>query len=336
MKLNVNVYLPVRRPLRGMYSERGAEQVLKQRELFLSDLPRVMANGFYKVTEVSIPTLVEPTDEISALLIKLSPHGSLILCDIAHLTASVEFNVEELQRLNNRALDPDLYRSIAAHAVSEMVERALVLSEICYPGTVCSLDGICISEDSWQIIHAKSWYCALGEPDSNLPSWPPLEPISLVTVHRWAQKIGFGEEAIATTRISRMLAAYTHLIGLGQNNEGEVLFRAMQGLEAFFCDGVGDLRKQLADKIELWVGPIQDKKHSIGKLYEVRSKFVHGASYIDYYRHGMDIPEQEARSSLESEYASTFAVRLLIATIQNCIKRDVENILWKFEFDIRS
>lgn len=218
--------------------------------------------------------------------------------------------------------------------VAEKIEMALALSEICYPGSISTMDGVCISEGLSHKVKRKTWFHALAEPDSLFPSWPSLEHVSVSATYKWAKKIGFGEEAVATSRVSRLLAAYTHVIGLGQNSEGEVLFRAMQGLEAFFCDGVGDLSRQLSSKLELWIGPIKDKNHSIGKLYNVRSKFVHGESYIDYFNHGMDIPEQEAKSSIAHGFASIYAVRLLIATIQNCISRDVENILWKFDFEI--
>lgn len=335
MNFDVDMYLPLRLPFRGLLSKEGMKRVEAQREIFLNELPYIIADGWHRASDISTPQFIETPEEISAIFSQLSPIGSVSQLDVAHLSASVELEIEELQQANQNRLTPDLFPAIAAISVAEMVEKALALSEISYPGSVCTMDGVCFSAGSWQRIESKSWFCALAEPDSLSPSWPSLEPMSLVTVYNWAKKIGFGREAVATSRISRMIAAYTHVIGLGQNNEGEVLFRAMQGLEAFFCDGVGDLRKQLADKLELWIGPIQDKSHSIGKLYEVRSKFVHGSSYIDYYRHGMDIPEQEAKSSRESEFASTYAVRLLVATLQNCIKRDVESILWKFDFETR-
>lgn len=138
---------------------------------------------------------------------------------------------------------------------------------------------------------------------------------------------------VATNRIGRALAAYSHVIGLGQSREGDLLFRAMQGLEAFFCDGAGDLRKQLAEKLELWIGPIQDKRYSIGKLYEVRSRFVHGASHVAYYNSGLDNTEQDAKSIKEADYASTYAIRLLIATLQKCIERETLDLGWKFTYE---
>jgi hypothetical protein len=145
---------------------------------------------------------------------------------------------------------------------------------------------------------------------------------------QWARRVGFGKESFASNRIGRALAAFTHVVGLSHYREGEVLFRAMQGLEAFYCDGVGDLRRQLAEKIRVWIGPWDDKRNIIGKLYDVRSTFVHGASNMEYLNHHRDSWADNEKAKNEASFSTGLAVRLLVRSLQQCVKNDIADLTW--------
>jgi hypothetical protein len=162
---------------------------------------------------------------------------------------------------------------------------------------------------------------------------PPLSDIEISEVFRWLGKVGF-QSGLPTTRIQRALAAYTHVIGLPADRQGEVLFRAMQGLEAFYCDGNGDLRRQLGEKAATWLGPWQTKKNIVGHLYDSRSKFVHGAGHLDYWNRQEDLGEENDDKLAEFSAVVTFSVRLLIATLQKCVQSGVTNYRWRYTMEI--
>jgi hypothetical protein len=126
------------------------------------------------------------------------------------------------------------------------------------------------------------------------------------------------------------MATFSHIVGLTQYREGEVLFRAMQGLEAFYSEGSGDLRRQLAEKAALWLGRWESKKNIVGHLYDLRSKFVHGSSPLDYWNSNDEPLEEDKPQLLELSVAASFAVRLLVATLQQCVRDGVADVHWKY------
>jgi hypothetical protein len=107
----------------------------------------------------------------------------------------------------------------------------------------------------------------------------------------------------------------------------------MQGLEAFYCEGTGDLRRQLSEKVRIWIGPWNDKRNIIGHLYDVRSAFVHGGANIEYHGHHVDSWAENEKGKIEHSSSTTFAVRLLLSTIQKCVKDKVTDVVWGFKVE---
>jgi hypothetical protein len=215
------------------------------------------------------------------------------------------------------------------------MEKALALSlhlsELAYPGTILSSEGAVCDEAGLLVEIDRKYPISSLRPCDLVPGdWPPVEMMDLTRVTEWAHGIGFGKTAFASTRVQRTLASFTHVIGLGWRSEGEVLFRAMQGLEAFYCDGIGDLRRQLAEKSSIWLGRGATQRNIVGHLYDVRSKFVHGAAKFQYW-HDVKDPWSEDRKAMEQfSDGVDFASRLLLSTIQKCIAAGVSDVSWKY------
>ncbi|WP_147617715.1 hypothetical protein [Oxalobacter paraformigenes] len=96
----------------------------------------------------------------------------------------------------------------------------------------------------------------------------------------WANKNNF-EKYISESRIERTLAAYTYVVGLADStSDGIQLFGVMQALEAFYIDGHGDMRRQLSEKVKLWLGRWENNTNIVGRLYDVRLTFVHGTAKL--------------------------------------------------------
>ncbi|WP_254459740.1 hypothetical protein [Xanthomonas sacchari] len=116
------------------------------------------------------------------------------------------------------------------------------------------------------------------------------------------------------------------MVHLGPYKEGEIQFRAMQSLEAFYCDGIGDLRKQLAEKSALWVGCWEEPKNIVGHLYDMRSKFVHGGAKLPHWKDILDPWEEDEKHMCSFERAVILATRSVVATLQPYITDKVYNI----------
>lgn len=299
---------------------------------FVNSLPAVLPLLVPEVSEVNV-TNESPSP---ALLGWLSRNSSLIdskLFDFYVISAKVSF-VDNRNKLN-QGDDASFLSAIAGYYLEKAISLSLHLSELAYPGSIMTGEGVVADEGRMLAnIDGKYFLSCARQYDADSNSWPEIKILDLTEVALWATSIGFAKSSFATTRLQRTLAAFTHVIGLGRGNDGEILFRSMQGLEAFYCDGVGDLRRQLAHKSQVWLGPSDDKLNVVGKLYDVRSKFIHGSAKMQYW-HDLSDPWEEDRKTMEQfSDGVEFATRLLLTTLQKCVLGPVTDVNWTYTCNV--
>ena len=215
------------------------------------------------------------------------------------------------------------------------METLIMLSELSHPGRIRTTEGIVVTPHGIEArVPEKNCFFQLWHPKGNDPTWPPITTLLLQDVLAWVRGTSFFTRALAASRIERSLAAFTQMVHLGPHKEGETLFRAMQSLEAFYCDGTGDLRKQLAEKTALWVGRWEEPKNIVGHLYDMRSKFVHGGAKLQYWTGHAEPWEEDEKYMLSFEHAVTLAVRLVAATLQRCIVDEIHDIEWAYAIKV--
>jgi hypothetical protein len=113
-----------------------------------------------------------------------------------------------------------------------------------------------------------------------------------------------------------------------------LLFWAMQGFEAFYCRGNSDLRRQLSEKSKLLLGPWKDTKNIVGRLYDLRSKFVHGDFNLDRWNTNLAIEPSDWKTLEAFESALGLAVRMLLATLQKCAREKIVGVEFNYSLSI--
>lgn len=275
----VTAWIPVRTRL--WIDQTGASKEALER--LSHELPtqiEALQPEFSKVTS----QILAPPKGVFNRLKSRSVLVSLHQMEFIRVTAQFTYDRDKFNAENpDHPLDEDTFPALAAMYLGEAIEPLLILTELAFPGQISTSEGLAFaSPGSYATIRHKDSFHRLWFPDDGDPTWPALSNIALSDVVRWAQGTSFLKKALAQTRVERALAAFTHMIHLGPFKDGEILFRSMQALEAFYCDGIGDLRKQLTDKSSLWLGQWNEKKNIVGHLYDMRSKFVHGSGKIQY------------------------------------------------------
>lgn len=295
---------------------------------FLAALPEVLPILAPEVSEISISD--EPPEK--GLIDKLSRNSFLVassLFDIYGITATVSF----VDTRNNPEPGSDMsYLDVMAGSYLETaLSLALQLSELAYPGTIFTSEGLVTDGTVALTEIEKKYFLSCCRPHE-LPEndWPLIKFLDLSLVAVWAKSIGFSKSSFATTRVQRTFAAFTHVVGLGWRYDGETLFRSMQGLESFYCDGIGDLRRQLSQKSQIWLGANSEKLNIVGHLYDLRSKFIHGAAKMQYW-HDVSDPWEEDKKTMEHFSGGIeFAIKLLLSTLQRCVLESVKDVNWNY------
>jgi hypothetical protein len=330
LDLPVIAWIPIRDPIWEQRME-AYEVALGK---LLAQLPQIIPLLNPRIKNIEA-TLGEPSGEVATWLAGKSILVAAGHVDYIYIKATVTIDVAALERQNpDRSFEPSLLQAIASMDLSSALEPVLVLSELAEPGCIDTTEGLVVAEGGgWHPIKAKGSFWSLRFPEKEDPTWPPISTIDFTDVATWASTTSFFHSALAVTRVERCLAAYTHMIGLTMHREGESLFRAMQALEAFYCDGTGDLRKQLSDKSSIWLGAWPDRKNIVGHLYDLRSKFVHGSSKLQYWIDQSDAWSEDEKHMTQFSFGATFAARLVVATLQKCVKERINAITWSYSVE---
>lgn len=223
---------------------------------------------------------------------------------------------------------------IAACVVASDIEDVLCLAQLAYPCRIHNFaTRVYIKNAGYNSVK-----CLGGLPyDYLIPSgstWPCIQPMSLEKVSSWEKGIGLFDTGIAKTPVQRALASFTNAVGRERSTSEELLFWVMQGIESFYCRGTGDLRKQLADKTKIFLGPWSDQKNIVGKMYDMRSKFVHGSFNLERWNNVHDTPEHDHNDQTELYEASRLATKILIASLHRCVNEGIHST--EFDYILRT
>lgn len=253
------------------------------------------------------------------------------LSEFIHIKGEASIDQKWLDE--NPGLEEVYIKGEACHGLRRVLELVLLLSELAYPGCIDTFDCALLSDDVFvSTLSAKGSHTRLRFPEEEV-LWPVIEQLQLLDVIRWASKTNLIHRHLSETRVERALAAYSHVIGLSWHRDGELLFRAMQGLEAFYIDGIGDLRRQLSQKVQIWLGRWEGSKNVVGHLYDLRSAFVHGSSNLVYWNRDSGARDEDESGMAKFEVNVNLAVRLLVASLQKCIRQDVTQVEWSYVMD---
>ncbi|MEG3192574.1 hypothetical protein [Lysobacter sp. D1-1-M9] len=323
----VTAWLPIRTAIWKDRIEACADSMSR----FIESIPQLAERVGSGISKVKA-SAASPPKSVFSRLAKTNIMVHARQTEFVRVTAICTLDRDKFNEDNpDHELDEDFAAAWAALNLASAMEALLVLTGLAEPGRVDANEGTALaSPGGYARIRASPSFFQLWFPDSTDPTWPALATIPLAAVVEWSSKTSFLKGAFATTKVERMLAAYTQMVQLAPHREGETLFRAMQALEAFYCDGIGDLRKQLAEKSAIWLGPWSERKNIVGHLYDMRSKFVHGSSKLQYSIDHADPWDEDEKHMSEFYYSVALATRLVVATLQKCISDEVHNIEWSY------
>ena len=138
--------------------------------------------------------------------------------------------------------------------------------------------------------------------------------------------------SLPTSSTGRALNAFSHLIHKDYGESYAEILWIMIGLEALYCQGNSNLLGQLNTKTAIFLGERMSFKKEFNKMYDYRSRFVHGD--LNFQNQFMYDDASEVVDRHFQEYWSVRALATFIATIQRLIKEKWKSI--SFEYVLKS
>lgn len=154
--------------------------------------------------------------------------------------------------------------------------------------------------------------------------WPKVEILQIRQTWNWMLKRKDFINAMGSKPIERALSAFTHIFDA---NNYEDLFYSLIGIEAIYTSGKQGVLEQLREKSVAIFGEPENYKNSLSKMYDIRSRFMHGTLNFPSKYYIYDAIE-EFDEFMIKEYTQCLemAEALLVATIQQFVINDAEEL----------
>ncbi|MFN8416553.1 MAG: HEPN domain-containing protein [Cytophagaceae bacterium] len=213
----------------------------------------------------------------------------------------------------NKNSDNEEYSSII---INQILQRLILLLNLTYatkidflPGVIYSNDGRFLSETEIILSNLDFAY------EIQLKTkWPKIYKLKLTQTLEWYSSNGLHIDFNSRNKLHRAINSFSYQFSNIIEHDTSILFWTMLGIEALLAEGNVNIINQIKAKTALILGEPEEFKKRLDKLYNYRSRFVHG---------DIDFPAKFSSDyeNFESEYYEylNFATSILLSLIRTLI-----------------
>lgn len=283
----------------------------------------------YLATFSSIRELAYPSPR-SSLVIEVS-----IKAIIANDYIDMSDNEGVITRYEGEEAE-QLYSSLIGSDFEEYIHKLIIAANIAHVGSLASDKGVLVSKNGLRYIEPTSNAQSLEQAAEYALSlrWPPIKTLSILEVWNWASTQKGFMEGFGGGPTGRALNALTHLLRpVNSIDEGTELFWSLVGLEALYTQGISGVQEQVKEKSQLLLGPQDSHKKEISRMYNFRSRFVHGDLNFSGALPSENISEDVTKYNQELSKSVNLARAMLISTLQALVTHDWAELRFYYQVD---
>lgn len=227
-------------------------------------------------------------------------------------------------------------RDVPITSVVLEIQNFFLTSNIAFPGALSTEKGFVFIADKQTSVIIEGVYAEdvwhAREKAIKL-RWPRLEQVSILEAWSWLSNAECLKDGIGEGPLGRAIAAFSKIIKTDYSQDGSLdIVWALLGLEALYGKGNVGLREQLVAKTEVLLGKREANKKTFGKMYDFRSRFVHGDIDLPLHYSPYDASPEFEKFHDDLYESENIAVATLIATFQNMIKN--KRLILEFNYSL--
>lgn len=150
--------------------------------------------------------------------------------------------------------------------------------------------------------------------------WPEMKTLGIRAVWEWANRQEGFSEGFGGGPTGRALNAFARRFGSNGQDDAANLLWALVGIEALYTEGKGGLQQQVNEKSQVFLGQMTQHKKKITRMYDFRSRFVHGDLDFSGKLVVGEAAEDHVRHNDELRETVIFAEAILVATLQRLVE----------------
>jgi len=277
-------------------------------------------------------------DEVPEASVSIATRGNFIEWTYLEGSVTVDPPYERLTRIRDERdsrFDP---RIEAQQVVREDLWRFAfdlgIACTIAFPGIYSASrlytegpDGQMFSWSESETFHGSGPWEAqdvLGD-----PAWPRVGRLAVQDVWVWLSGLSGFFDGVPSGPGGRAVSALSHVL---QGSNAESLMHALLGLESLYCTSHTGLRQQLISRAELVLGAPSSHKKLFGRVYDYRSKFIHGGSDLPLRYTPYDGSDRFMELHREAHDAQCLATLVLVASIQALVSHSISEFVFREEW----
>ena len=218
---------------------------------------------------------------------------------------------------------------IVAESFAEIIYELILIINIARPGSITLFEGI-VLVDGVEKCTTPGFSIILNEAyDSSIEKkYPTFNFHKTSLIRNWMNENDVSIFNKPKNKLSTAINCLSYVYNYELLNS-EKLTYSLIGLEALYTKGNANITEQLNEKIQVYLGEIQDFKKMLKDMYSVRSRFLHGV----YPIRPLFLYDNTDENEYENEIYNALIVGsgILACTIQQMI---IENRI-ELEFSFR-
>ena len=269
-------------------------------------------------------------EQITFSLIPYSKEEEVLNEEIVRLSEIYKFLrvdlVSELLEINLKFKE-ERYETSSGIVMDFIIKKLSLILHLTFSTKIDFLDGLILSEKN---IFLGKTELLLNNIDyafehSLKIKWPIIKSLSLNNTIKWFEDNNLKLEGNSGNKLHRAINAFSYVFSKIFEKDTSNLFWTMLGIETLLAEGSNNIISQIKIKSTLILGEPQEYKKKLNKLYDYRSRFVHG---------DIDFPAKFSSDyeMFESEYWDYlyFSTSILLALIRELIVQGKSE--FKFEY----
>jgi hypothetical protein len=168
-------------------------------------------------------------------------------------------------------------------------------------------------------------------------NWSEKKDLNFLDGWNWREKHLLYFDGFSFNKTSKALNALSRIFKFDQNEQdfSNELLWAMIGIESLLVNGNGGVIEQVKEKLAiLFNDSTPHIKKIINRMYNYRSRFVHGDLDFQSFGYFFDAAEDFEKYTDEQMEAVDIAIAILVSTLQYIIRNNWSGI--KFEKIVRN
>ena len=227
-----------------------------------------------------------------------------------------------LKALDDEQVNSSTYIDLMLKYITDL----LILANICHPGMVgVGANGYLVDGEPGypnMIPKMDNYWIQTAILNAQDLKWPQMEDLKISDAWEWYlhQEDYLIQEGFEGDICTRALNAFARLFEETHTEVPSHLVWSMIGIEALYERGKVDVMRQVRENIPQILGQYADFKKEFDRMYEFRSRFIHGDMDIPaLYFFGDGNPRFE-QLFWDLDRTISFSSSILIASLQHIIK----------------